>query len=319
MALARLRVATARLRFMRSPTRSTTPPSTPPDRVYPMDRAVPDRRAVLGLALGAASALITGCSSTSDQGSSNRATTGAGSSRATGTTAQLHPSGNPTGSSATGAQLPGGAVSTTPTLIALGPGDITHGPRTTASVALTFHGAGDPALARAILTAAEAKGAHVSVLAVGSWLASNPSMAERLLSSHHELGNHTWSHLPMRTLGPAAALDEVARAAALLVTLTGNHGQWFRPSGTPASNSTIRAAALAAGYPQCLSYGLDSLDYTDPGPEAITRNVLGAVSAGSIVSLHLGHPGTLAAMPMLLSGLASKRLSAVTVSTLLTA
>src|SRR3954468_18347414 len=39
------------------------------------------------------------------------------------------------------------------------PAQITHGPRTHPSVALTFHGQGDPALARQLLTEAEKQGA----------------------------------------------------------------------------------------------------------------------------------------------------------------
>jgi len=41
------------------------------------------------------------------------------------------------------------------------------------------------------------------------------------------------------------------------------------------------------------------------------------VRPGSIVSLHLGHPGTVAALPQILAGLASRELLPVTLSRLL--
>lgn len=176
---------------------------------------------------------------------------------------------------------------------------------------MTFHGAGDPALARAALSALAAAGAHATVLAVGTWLQQNPSLASAVLTGGHELGNHTWSHQAMRRLGPVACRDEIDRASALLSKLTGTPGRWFRPSGTPSSTSTIRAAALAAGYPRCLSYDVDPLDYTDPGAAAVTRGVLSAVRPGSIVSLHLGHEGTVRALPAVLAGLTERRLRAV--------
>jgi peptidoglycan/xylan/chitin deacetylase (PgdA/CDA1 family) len=78
----------------------------------------------------------------------------------------------------------------------------------------------------------------------------------------------------------------------------------------------IRAAAAQAGYAQCLSYDVDSLDWTDPGPDAIVRAVLDRAKGGSIVSLHLGHSGTVAALPRLLDGLRQKRLTATTVGEL---
>ena len=42
--------------------------------------------------------------------------------------------------------------------------------------------------------------------------------------------------------------------------------------------------------PTVLSYDVDSRDFTDPGAAAIRRTVA-AVTAGGVVSLHLGHPG----------------------------
>ena len=52
-------------------------------------------------------------------------------------------------------------------------------------------------------------------------------------------------------------------------------------------------------------------------PDAIVSTVLGAVRPGSIISLHLGHPGTVTALPAILRGLARRRLRAVTLTELL--
>jgi peptidoglycan/xylan/chitin deacetylase (PgdA/CDA1 family) len=61
---------------------------------------------------------------------------------------------------------------------------------------------------------------------------------------------------------------------------------------------------------------VDSLDYTDPGSAAVVRNVLGGVRAGSVVSLHFGHAGTVTALPAILDGLHRRGLRAVTTSEL---
>jgi peptidoglycan/xylan/chitin deacetylase (PgdA/CDA1 family) len=45
--------------------------------------------------------------------------------------------------------------------------------------------------------------------------------------------------------------------------------------------------------------------------------VLDQVSGGAIVSMHFGHPGTVAAMPAILDGIAARGLRTVTVSDLL--
>jgi peptidoglycan/xylan/chitin deacetylase (PgdA/CDA1 family) len=196
-------------------------------------------------------------------------------------------------------------------------GEIVHGPRRRRQVALTFHGAGDPAIARRLLAATAAARAQITVLAVGTWLDAHPEMARLILNSGHELGNHTQNHADINAMSPAAAHAEIAQCAERLRKLTGTIGTWFRPSRTPHANAMVRAQAAEVGYPTCLSYDVDSLDYSDPGPDAVVRNVLHQARGGSIVSMHLGHPGTATAMPTLLDGLRRRGLRAVTVSTLL--
>ena len=195
--------------------------------------------------------------------------------------------------------------------------DVSYGSRSQPKLALTFHGAGPVPLAKAVLAELARAQVHVTVFAVGSWLVAEPAMARLILDGGHELGNHTYTHLPMRTLSSPTARTEVARCATVLKQLTGTHGAWFRPSGTQASTATIRAAARASGYPRCISYDVDSLDWTDPAPAAVTRQVLGKARAGSIVSMHLGHAATVSALPGLLDGLVARSLAPVTVSQLL--
>jgi peptidoglycan/xylan/chitin deacetylase (PgdA/CDA1 family) len=194
--------------------------------------------------------------------------------------------------------------------------EIVHGRRTTSSIALTFHGAGDPAIARAVFRELAQAHVHATVLAVGTWLEGEPTMAKAVLNGGHELGNHTQHHLPMRSLDAATALREIVECARTLHQLTGSTQRWFRASGTQYTTRLIRVAAAQAGYAQCLSYDVDSLDWTDPGPDAIVANVLAKARAGSIVSMHLGHRGTVDALGPLLSGLQSKSLHPVTVSEL---
>ena len=191
-----------------------------------------------------------------------------------------------------------------------------HGPRTRPEVALTFHGAGDPGIARELLSIFSAHRATVTVLAVGSWLATYPQLAHDILTGGHELGNHTYNHLDIDSLDASAASSEILRCRDLLHRLTGSAGAHFRPSQTQHASPLVLRLAGSAGYPVCLSYDVDSLDWTDPGPAAVRRTVAGA-AAGSIVSMHFGHAGTVAAMPAILGDLAARGLSPVTATRLL--
>lgn len=197
----------------------------------------------------------------------------------------------------------------------LGP-QVVHGPRNRSQVALTFHGQGPVSIADALLGEAEHAGAQVTVLAVGTWLVQYPQMARRILGGGHDLGNHTMHHLDIKAMDAADAYTEIAECAGRLRALTGSIGRWFRPSQTQYSTALIEREADKAGYQTCVSYDVDSLDYTDPGPDAVVSNVLGQVRRGSIVSMHLGHAGTVTAMPAILRGLASRGLHPVTLTEL---
>lgn len=274
-----------------------------PGRHDPGTRPLLSRRGVLAGAAVAGFGLLTGCA----PGGSDSSPT---------STAPASPSSGASGgapSSAGGATSTGSAATST----TADGGDVVRGPSTAPRLALTFHGQGDPGIATAVLDACRAADARITVFAIGQWAAANPDLVRRIADAGHDVGNHTWSHQEMPSLDAATAATEVSRAAEALTRILGYPGRWFRPSGTQYSTPTIRAAASASGYPRCISYDVDPLDYQDPGVAAVRAGVAAGLHAGAIVSLHLGHPGTAEALPMILSDIRTAGLSAVTMTHLL--
>ena len=207
------------------------------------------------------------------------------------------------------------SISTAPTG---GPAEeVGRGSGTRPQVALTFHGAGDPAIAQNFLDILASRQTNITVMVVGTWLAANPGLAGVIASAGHELGNHTWTHPVLADLSYAGIQDEIIRCRDLLAQLTGSPGAFFRQSSAQHATDQILEIAGRSGYATCLSYDIDSTDWTDPGPQAI-RQAVSAATAGSVVSLHFGHPGTVAALPGILDDLAARGLTPVTASTLLT-
>ena len=197
--------------------------------------------------------------------------------------------------------------------------DVAHGSRAIPKVALTFHGAGAPDFAVPLLKIFKSTGTKVSIFAVGNWLVAQPAIATRIISEGHDLGNHTMTHTQMKTISAKRVDSEISKCASELKKLIGNHGAWFRPSGTQFSTPLIRAAALKYGYGQCISYDVDSKDFQDPSKKNVINNVMSNVKNGSIISMHLGHKVTLDAMPSLLENLHSKGFTPVTLTELLKA
>ncbi|MET8169910.1 polysaccharide deacetylase family protein [Streptomyces sp. NPDC005329] len=197
------------------------------------------------------------------------------------------------------------------------PAQISHGPLGRSRVALTFHGQGEPSIARALLGEAERHGARVTVLAVGSWLDEHPDLARRVLDGGHDLGNHTQRHLDINAMPEAEAAAEITGCAERLRRLTGSIGTWFRPSRATRASPLVETLARRAGYPHVLSYDVDSLDFTSPGAAAVARNILGEIRDGSVVSLHFGYADTVAALPAVLDELDRRGLRAVTTTELI--
>jgi peptidoglycan/xylan/chitin deacetylase (PgdA/CDA1 family) len=216
---------------------------------------------------------------------------------------------NSTGPAASGTTVP--AASTT---IVPPPGApaayIPHGPRTSTAVALTFHGSGDPALTDQMLALAAQLKAPITVFAVGQWLVQNPDISGKILAGGHELANHTYTHPTLSQLGPAGVAQEITKCRDVLVAQSQSTGVYFRPSGVNSQPSAlILEEAGKAGYAMSIGFDVDPSDYTDPGASAIVRRVAANVQPGSIVSLHLGHAGTVAAFERIVAGIRGRGLN----------
>lgn len=185
-----------------------------------------------------------------------------------------------------------------------------------AEVALTFHGAGDLTIARRIHDVLGTAGAKATIMAVGTWLAASPDGIRMFHDSGHDIGNHTWSHGIMADMSAGATLTEIERCRDKLVDIVGTPGAFFRQSSAQRATERELVEAGVAGYRRVLSYDIDGLDWKDPGPATI-RSAVAAATAGSIVSLHLGHQGTVAALPGILADLAARGLTPVTATELL--
>jgi peptidoglycan/xylan/chitin deacetylase (PgdA/CDA1 family) len=198
---------------------------------------------------------------------------------------------------------------------------VPRGPATAKRVALTFHTNGDLTQAQQLLDALGRRQVPITAFVVGNWLDAHPDWAVRLKDAGHELANHTFTHPTFTALSRAAMLDEIGRCRDTLKRLTGTGGTFFRPSGTDdgvqVPPAVVQQVAAEAGYPVVLGFDVDPLDYDDPGAAAVAERTLAKVAPGGIVSLHFGHPGTIAALPTILDGLAARGLTPVTASTLL--
>jgi peptidoglycan/xylan/chitin deacetylase (PgdA/CDA1 family) len=134
-----------------------------------------------------------------------------------------------------------------------------------------------------------------------------------IVEDHPELftlGNHSYTHRDFRTLTAAEIRDELRRTeVAIAPWCTQDLHPWFRPP-SGGYNAAVLAAVGAAGYPDSVTWDIDTIDWrpvanNPPGPTAddIVAKVLANARGGSIVLNHLGGYHTYEALPRVVAGL----------------
>jgi peptidoglycan/xylan/chitin deacetylase (PgdA/CDA1 family) len=199
---------------------------------------------------------------------------------------------------------------------------VTHGPRTTPKVALTFDVCPTHApveLDDRIVDALVAAHARATFFVSGRWAEARPDAVRRLAAEPSiEIGNHSFRHPHLTQAPDAQVRAELVSTQELLQRLTGRTPRLFRP---PFGEVDERVAAIAAGV------GLTTVQFDvasgDPAPgvtaPGLVRSVLDHVRRGSIVVMHANHRGfpTAEALPDLIAGLRARGLEPVTVGELL--
>jgi peptidoglycan/xylan/chitin deacetylase (PgdA/CDA1 family) len=204
---------------------------------------------------------------------------------------------------------------------------VSHGNRSSGSVALTFDMGGRVEPAVAIMTWLRDHGVPATIFMTGASV-DTTTAARQVLSmidarpDLFDLGNHSYSHPDMTKLTVAQVTDELRRAE---TAIDAHAVQSPRPLFRPpygAWNAGVLAGAGAAGYRWSVMWDVDTLDWkpiSDGGPTAsqIVAKVLQRAQGGSIVLMHLGGYETLDALPGIVSGLQSRGFRLVTLGTML--
>ena len=193
---------------------------------------------------------------------------------------------------------------------------VSKGAATTTRVALTFHTEGTVAQVGRLLDMAKSLDVPLTMLLVGQWLEQNRDLGRRIADAGHDVGNHTYSHLSLPDQTRAVVATEIQRCATVLRDVTGSAGRWFRPSGSNSTTTLINEEAGKAGYPIVLGFDTDPLDYQDPGSTAVRSRVVAGIQAGSLVSLHAQHQGTIDVFESLIGAIRDKGFTLVRASDL---
>lgn len=196
--------------------------------------------------------------------------------------------------------------------------DNSKDPKGERRVALTFNDGPFVETTRAILDILKQNGIPATFFVVGSTAAQHPDILRRMSSEGHALGNHSYSHRPLRDLDPNDLTNEIEKTNSIIQNVAGSSPRFFRPPHGDFSKTAIEAAA---------SYGLATVAWSNVGfydypppedPNEFVRNLASSVADGHIIMLHDGLRSTVTLLPKLIKSFKDFGIQIVPLSDVLT-
>ena len=180
-------------------------------------------------------------------------------------------------------------------------------------IALTFDDGPGPYTAQ-LLDELAAEGVHATFFVVGQNAAAMPDLVRREAAEGHAIGNHTWDHGHLPTMGPEQIADEVDRTTAALAAAGVTTDLVRPPYGE--TDDTVASVLADRGYGQVL-WDVDTEDWLNLDVGITTQRALDGARPGAIVLMHDIHATALGAVPGIIDALRAQGYTFVTVPQLI--
>ena len=187
-------------------------------------------------------------------------------------------------------------------------------------VLLTFDDGPDPKWTPKVLDLLRDRGAKAAFFLVGENAQARPDLVRREFNEGHTVGNHSFTHPDLARVSPLRLEVELNVTERLLEWILGREPKLFRPpyhsdeALDEAQNAQVIARASAMGF-LTLGQDIDPEDFSTLDPQVIADRALAQAERGSVILLHDGggdRSATLAALPLILDGLAKKGIALAT-------
>ena len=185
-------------------------------------------------------------------------------------------------------------------------------------IALTFDDGPHPRYTPEILEILREYGIKATFFVIGQNIEWYDGIIQMEFEEGHEIGNHTYSHLNLKTLPYSEVCAEIEEAEALIGEKIECRPRLLRPPGGMLGDDLVRAARDEDYTLVCWS--IDTLDWAHTPSEKIAENVLSSVRGGDIILLHdyvSGKSPTPDALRIIIPELIARGYTFVTVSELI--
>ena len=179
-------------------------------------------------------------------------------------------------------------------------------------IALTFDDGPHPGFTEPLLKILAEHKIKATFFLVGKMVEVAGDLVRDEVAQGHEVGNHTYSHVCLKTASPQVAEEELRHCNAVVESLTGEQMRICRPPGGVFDGHVVQIVHQLGMM--TVLWTCDPADYEDiSGPEIVARTLPG-LSPGGIVLLHDGIQGTLDALPQIIAACDARGFKYVTCS-----
>lgn len=177
-------------------------------------------------------------------------------------------------------------------------------------IALTFDD-GPGEYTEELLNCLVENNAKATFFMLGQNVEAYPEIAKKVSDAGMELGNHSYSHPDLVTIGAEAAAQQVSNTDAALKVATGFEATVMRPPGG-SFNDSVKAAI---DHPLII-WSIDTRDWATKSEDQTYQVVMDNAQDGSVVLMHDIHEWSVKAAIRMIPDLIAKGFKLVTVSEL---
>lgn len=179
-------------------------------------------------------------------------------------------------------------------------------------VALSFDAAWGNEQTEQLLNILDKYNVKTTFFLVGEWVDKYPDSVKEIAKRGHDVENHSNTHAYMTQLSESDMDTEINECNKKIQDLTGNCPTLFRAPYGDYNNPVVKAVKENDMY--CIQWDVDSLDWKDPSPQQIVKNITDKIECGSIILMHNGATNTPEALPIVIESIQAEGYEIVPIS-----
>lgn len=153
-------------------------------------------------------------------------------------------------------------------------------------IALTFDDGPYPPYTNQILDILREYQIPATFFLIGQNAEKHPELVRQIAAEGHQLGNHTYQHVDLLTVGRKKSEEEIDRTNRIVEDITGIKMSIIRPPH--GFRDPLVMEVMAEKQLEVVEWSVMARDWTNPGVDTIVNRVVSRVQNGSIILLHDG-------------------------------